>query len=627
MSRAGQAPDVAAYFPFRQFFVLDLRSLALFRVCIAVMVLLDWVDRLPDLEIMYGDGGMLPRNLLVGQILPVSAHLLSGSWWWQALLAGVALFFGMTLLIGWQTPLSSFLCFFLLVSVHGRNPGVMQGSDQLMRAVLLWGTFLPLGACWSVDSCGEGRRARDKSVLSLASFVLIGQLFIMYLFAAAWKWLPEWREKGTAVLLALQVESFSTRVGKMMRESHWLCYWMTQYSVWLETAGPAVLLLPFHVGLQRLIVIFLFVTFHAGLGLCLELSLFPWIACSIWLALIPSSFWDRLERHWQTPERAGVRIAYDPDRPRVRWTAFAWRTFVLFGAGEVAAASGEPLRRIRERGGWSATGVDGVERTGGEAAAWLFRMSPLFWPVGWVLEKAPWAASCLAALASGPAAREGQAPPKAGPPAWQPPSGPLAFTVLLLLFLYVLLFNLRNIGSEYMHPNPTGLQRPPSEKTPLNEYFEEMIPVPFLQFGAASGLEQGWGVFAPRPARHTGWYYAVGTLADGRQVEVLIGRGGVPDKKRGEPPENYQTTFKNGRWRKWILNIGAREMAPYALPGYLQWAPKDWNSRHSGKDRMVKLEVYYVKILNINPGDTPPDDQGMHYLLGTWDEPREAGKK
>ncbi len=620
MSRAGdRPPDMAAYFPFREFFALDLRSLALFRVCIAVMVLLDWYDRLPDLGIMYSDDGLLPRPLLQGQLIPVSAHMLSGAWWWQAALAALAMWFGLMLLVGWLTPLATFMSFFLLISVHARNPGVIQGSDQLMRAVLLWGTFLPLGACWSVDSCGAGRQAKEKSVLSFASFVFIGQIFIMYLFAAAWKWLPEWREKGTAVLLALQVESFSTRFGKLMRESHTLCYWMTQLSVWLETVGPVVLLLPFHVGLQRLAVIFLFVMFHAGLGLSLELSLFPWIACAIWMALIPTSFWDRLERHWKTPGLDATRIVYDPERPWAARAAHVWRTFLLFGAGAIEAATGGLLQRVRTQGGWAVVGADGAERTGGEAVVHAFRLSPIFSPLAWVVGAVPGLAGLLAALTSGYGGAKAAEDPKQGEPGWAPPAGPLAVTLLMLMFGYVLLYNLRNIGSEYMHPTPSGMQRPADQYTPLNRFFEEAIPIPFLQFGSVSGLEQGWGVFAPRPARHVGWYYAAGTLADGSRVELLMG-GTPPSLDQKQPPENYQATFKNGRWRKYTLNLAAKELTPFALPGYIRWAYKDWNARHTGPKQMVKLEVYYVKLMNLNPDDPVPDDQGKHFKLAEWPE-------
>src|SRR5262249_28688312 len=131
-------------------------------------------------------------------------------------------------------------------------------------------------------------------VMSPATFAYIVQLIVMYFFAAAWKWTPEWHTDATAAYLALEIETFTTRLGLLMKHSPALLAVMTRYTMLLETIGPVVLLLPFDVGLQRLIVVSLFVTFHLGLGLSMELGRFP-ITCMVaWLPLLPGGLWDRL---------------------------------------------------------------------------------------------------------------------------------------------------------------------------------------------------------------------------------------------------------------------------------------------------------------------------------------------
>ncbi len=52
------APSQPAVLPFRDFFALDVRSLALFRVCLAVLLLLDWAERLTGLGVFYADAGL-----------------------------------------------------------------------------------------------------------------------------------------------------------------------------------------------------------------------------------------------------------------------------------------------------------------------------------------------------------------------------------------------------------------------------------------------------------------------------------------------------------------------------------------------------------------------------------------
>src|SRR5690349_11156361 len=69
-------------------FGIDLRTLALFRVCLALIILLDLALRARDLTAHYSDYGVLPRAALLGDIgyrFP-SLHLISGSSKFEALM-------------------------------------------------------------------------------------------------------------------------------------------------------------------------------------------------------------------------------------------------------------------------------------------------------------------------------------------------------------------------------------------------------------------------------------------------------------------------------------------------------------------------------------------------------------
>ncbi len=46
---AKEPPGILSVLPLKEFFSLDVRSLALFRIGLGIMILLDWIDRLPDL--------------------------------------------------------------------------------------------------------------------------------------------------------------------------------------------------------------------------------------------------------------------------------------------------------------------------------------------------------------------------------------------------------------------------------------------------------------------------------------------------------------------------------------------------------------------------------------------------
>src|SRR5262245_4246164 len=212
---APRSTGVAGFLPVKEFFTLDVRSLALFRIGLGVMILLDWIERLPDLKRHYSDDGIVPRSVITG-MQPISIHLYHGSVWFQAILAGIAIVAALCLIVGWRTPLACLLSWFLLVSVHARNPSLMQGGDHLIRIIAFWGIFLPLGACYSVDASRPGAQPATRKVLTPASFAYILQLCMVYFFAASWKWAPEWRDDGTAIYLALTIEVFTTRFAYLL---------------------------------------------------------------------------------------------------------------------------------------------------------------------------------------------------------------------------------------------------------------------------------------------------------------------------------------------------------------------------------------------------------------------------
>ena len=86
-------------------FGFDLRSLAVFRIGLAIIVILDLIARARAMTAHYSDAGVLPRSLLQGGILRPgywSLHLISGQAWVQGILFAIAIFFALAMLVGYQ---------------------------------------------------------------------------------------------------------------------------------------------------------------------------------------------------------------------------------------------------------------------------------------------------------------------------------------------------------------------------------------------------------------------------------------------------------------------------------------------------------------------------------------------
>jgi hypothetical protein len=611
-SRPADPGNVLGFLPLRDLFSLDLRSLAVLRIGLGLLLLIDWIDRLPDLRAHYSDAGIVPRDAITG-LQPISLHLYHGGAWFQGLLAAVALVFAVLLLVGWRTPFVTLVSWFLLISVHARCPAVLQGGDQLLRLLLFWGIFLPLGACYSLDSsrpeaAPEQEGKNRNRVLSPASVAYIIQLCLVYWYASAWKWAPEWRTDGTAVYLALQADYFATRFAHFLLGYPEVLRWLTFGALWLETLGPAVLFLPFAPALQRLLVISAFLFFHVGLAISLELGNFPWVCCVAWLAILPTAFWDRLGRQLRDPEVAGLALVPDPHHARAPARLSVLRTFLVLGEARLGPPPEAPdLPRLRAEG-WGLVDSRGDWRFGYDALVLLVRLSPVFAPAAALVRFRPvrWLAERWARFTAGPLTGPRALPQAAAPP-WTPPNGLIANTLVLFFLVYVILWNVRSFGMG----TADWFSRPGD---PAEDKYEWVFPSPVSYLGSVLGLEQGWGLFAPRPGTDVGWHLAVGILKDGSTIDLLNGGAPLdPQRLTDYRPKMLAASYSNGRWRKLMMNLPAYLSYPYLAQGFALYQFREWNATHSPDEQLEAVDILYVKEVSSPPGQDPPP-VGAHLL-------------
>jgi hypothetical protein len=287
-------------------FAIDPRSLAAFRIGIAFLLLADLYGRAVDLSAFYTDDGVVPRVLridMLGYGDPLgfqhqwSLHMLSGELWSQALLIGVAAWFASWLLVGYRTQLAAVASWILISSIDNRNPLVLDGGDTILRAMLFWSLFLPLGICWSVDRQRAPLQPKlDGPISSVISAVLLLQLALMYFSSATFKLHPVWTREFSAVYYALNGDTFITELGLLLREHPVVMQWLTGATVALEFGGPVLAFCPWKNPWCRGVAILAFTLFHLGLALTMTLNLFPWVCIASWMLFIPTSFWDWLQR-------------------------------------------------------------------------------------------------------------------------------------------------------------------------------------------------------------------------------------------------------------------------------------------------------------------------------------------
>ena len=118
---------------------LDLRGLAALRILMGVLVMLDALVRSSDLIAHYADSGVLPRSVLLTEFsnpYHFSLLFLSGQPLWVGLCLLVYGCAGLSLAFGWRTWWSTLVAWLLMLSLHNRNPVVLNAGDVYFRVLL-----------------------------------------------------------------------------------------------------------------------------------------------------------------------------------------------------------------------------------------------------------------------------------------------------------------------------------------------------------------------------------------------------------------------------------------------------------------------------------------------------------
>jgi hypothetical protein len=531
-------------------FGADLRSLAVFRIVLALLVLADLANRATDLYQHYADAGVLPRTVLVEEVLSpwvFSLNLMNGGSFFQALLFGVAALAALGMLVGYRTRLMIFVVWVVLLSVQLRNPLVNNSSGLLLRMLLFWGMLLPLGAYWSVDRVRSALPRPSPRFLSLASFGLFMQIAFVYWFTAALKSGPEWRVDHTALYYALSLDQLATPIGHFLLNFPALLQVLTFGTLALEAFGPFLLFCPFFTGPVRTGTVLAFMGLHFGIWLTMDLGLFPWISAFCMVCFFPTWFWEKaLMLHSMLLGRFVLarRLQLAAVRLGNAIVAFS-RAILSFLADARQLLFSTPVPHGDPLAAHTPATVPplAVGATGqGETVAQTTAHHE-------TLVEEPQPAELQSSLA----------------------------TNLLAFFFvfYILCWNLTTVTSFTL----------PERTVPLGTFL---------------GLEQYWGMFAPYPSREDGWYVIPGELRDGREVDLMpITRDDYGMHRVSyEKPQDVRATYKNGHWRKYLENIYNQDFAGQRLH-FGQYICRQWNDRHTGADTLETFRIIYMREMTL----------------------------
>jgi hypothetical protein len=566
---------------------LDRRSLAAFRIGLAIILLTDLGIRFHDLTAHYTDAGVMPLLLLHEVAKPAywSLHALSGGPLLQVLLFAIAALMAILMLVGYRTRLATVASWILLISLHNRNPALIFAADDVLRALMFWAMFLPLGSCYSIDSAlNSSSRPLPERVFSAATFALMVQQCFIYIFSAAFKTKSEIWSNGSAVYYALSFDQYVTPLGHFLLNFLPLLVVFTYTTLVLEWIGSLAIFVPFRNNVFRLWTVIIFISLHLGFGLTLNLGIFPFLSTFSWLAFLPSFFWNGIQKRLETPQRQGLRIYYDAGCGFCKKVVHLIRTFLILPGTPLLIAQDDPdiYADMQTYNSWVIVDWQGQRRFKFQGIAYVVSLSPIF---GWLTPLLVWKPLMSAGtrfyetIANNRKAAGTFTRPLKFRPLEIKPSRSFNIFVLVLL-LYTFLWNCSNYAPDLFKRN----------------LWQRVAWV-----GQITRLDQSWSIFAPSPPRDDGWYVIPGRLANGQQVDVLRNSTTVNWEK--PTLSDRARLYPDMQWRTYAINLN-RAIGKKLYPYYGQYLCHSWDAQHRGEQRLQSFEIYFMSERTVPPGQS-----------------------
>ncbi len=527
---------------------IDLRSLALLRISLALLILLDLFLRTFDMEAFYTDSGILPRSkwIEISKSMHFSLHVASGDLFWQILLFSLAAIFALGLLVGYRSKLMAFLSFILLASLINRNQLITQAGDSLLIVMTFWALFLPIGARYSVDAALDPRYQKDPNdhphspdqpqpYFSMATIAVIFQVLYLYFFTALLKTGAAWRVRFDAAFYAVSLEHFATPIGAWIRQFPALLKLGTFYVLFVEFIAPIIVLLPKPWPVARIVGLLMLASLHLAFLLMLHIGLFPLIDFMSLTVLIPSVVWVWLAARRKPAEMDKIILYYDQDCGFCLKMVLVLRELLLSQHVKIYPAQETPdIYAIMEReNSWVVQGANGEHYTHWKAMRHLFAQRWAFKPIallmsipplmmigGWVYR---WVANNRNTMSNITASSLPWHAVKIKPTI-------VGQLIALYFFIGITVHNI------------TGLPG-------MNKHRPKMM----TQTLQAVRLDQRWSMFAPFPMTISIYPQIEGTLRNGEKTNLYPLTESSPS---WEPPtDQLYAYYKNYRWRKFMDKI------------------------------------------------------------------------
>ncbi len=569
----------------KKIFYADLRTLALLRFSLGLLLFFDFLRRVQFAEVFYSDAGILRRSVLLAKfhnIWKPSLLFLNGTPTYAIILLVIGMVASLFYAFGVRTRVMNIIIWVILISFHERFSLSLNAGDILLTLLVFWSFFLPMNAIASWDSAWVKRDKNfpvDYKVSSVFTFSWIAQILFMYLFTFSYKWHPDWFREGTSLYYALNLDTFTTGFGRWLLNFPGLLKLLSISTLWLEGLGPLTLLIPWRVGLFRILAMGAFWGLHLGIASTMTIGTFAPCCLLLWLFVLPSEFWDWGQRLLKRVIPSdSYQIYYDKDCgfcKRMVFVIDAW--FCLQNIQIKSSEEDASLhKKMIKKNSWAGRNSKGEIFYRWDNFINILRYSPLVAVVFFIKLIPKSMGNFLYNTVASNRPFFTRSMNRLGYSSINIFPGKFLQFIGVLLITLALAFNLDGISKGKIIDIKGNVKH----------------------LALLIRLNQKWDMFAPYPARSEGWLVIEGHLVNGKTWDPW--RNKEVDFTK---PLDMAKEYKNNVWRKVIGRLRQDNYKDYRLY-FGKYICRQWNNkRPRGGERLQSFQIYFLSDLTPRPGE------------------------
>lgn len=555
-------------------FKIDLRTLAFFRISLGIVIIVDLINRSRSLIAHYTDSGVLPRDVIINFFSEnyFSLYYINGSISWSVFLFIINFLCSIALIFGYKTRLTIVLCWILNLSLQNRNLILLQGGDVLLRLLIFWAMFLPLGSKYSIDNALSTNKDKKEPnfAISGATFAVLIQVSIVYFFNFLHKSKSNYYHDGTAIYFTLMLDDFATSLGIWFRQFEFVLKPLTFIVLAWEAIGSFLLLIP--IWKIKVIAISLFAFMHVCFSLFLNIGLFPLISLLALTLFIPGELWDILEKK---SHKKNITIYYDGGCNFCKKFVLIIKEFFLLKDSQIKIAQSDSdiEKQMTLHNSWIIK--SGNDKLYNKGEAFLYILSKFF-PFKYIKKIlfSKFITKIFNSVYHFISFRRsffGDLTKNTFKFREIKIKSHIITNIFCILTIFVIIFY--NISTL------------PSSKLEINKKINSAMLV--------LKLDQKWNLFTPLPESKfftDGWFVFTGKLINGESVDPFSMEYKEPNYNK---PDSIIKEYKGYRWRKYLTR--AKDYSTQEYKNNLgRYLCTRWNKKEKGDSQLKSFKVFFI---------------------------------